>query len=114
MLGFRVDPAETLQNIFQELQSLHTIFGQTPVLGVNFSVEESAAPLEALTQKRAQDDVEIVDTEEPPNVASGRAYAVDANVRPEGETEIVLSPELGLAIEKLPPGVTASSLWSVL
>ena len=46
ILGFRIDPAEQLQSVFQEIQSLHTIFAKEPVFGVDFTAEESAAPLE--------------------------------------------------------------------
>ena len=111
ILGFRVDPAEQLQKVFQEVQSLHKIFSTTPVFGVDFSTEDKAAPLEQLTVARTQDDVEIVNTDEAAHDASA-AYFADGHKRT--EREIVLSSELGLAIEKLPDGYTAKSLWSVL
>ena len=112
ILGFRVDPAEQLAAVFQEVQSLHRIFAQTPVFGVDFATEEKAAPLEQLTVQRSQDDVEIVDTDEPGNDASAAYMADGAQMRT--EREITLSNELGLAIEKLPDGYTARSLWSVV
>jgi Bardet-Biedl syndrome 5 protein len=63
--------------------------------------------------KRTQDDVQIVDDDEhEPSATAHTAYF------PEGEKqtdrEIVFSTELGLAIEKLPEGVTAKSLWSIV
>ena len=62
---------------------------------------------------RQQDDVEIVDTNEAQHDASA-AYMADDSTRKGGERDVVLSPELGLAIERLPDGFTAKSLWSVL
>ena len=112
ILGFRVDPAEQLAAVFQEVQSLHRIFAQTPVFGVDFATEEKAAPIEQLTVQRTQDDVEIVDTDEPSSDASAAYMADGAQSRT--EREVTLSSELGLAIEKLPEGYTARSLWSVV
>ena len=112
ILGFRIDPAEQLQSVFQEISSLHTIFGKEPIFGVDYSAEESAAPLEQLTVQRANDDVEIVDTEDTHTDASS-AYLADGARKGE-DRAIELSPELGLAIEKLPEGYTARSLWSIV
>ena len=54
--------------------------------------------------------MEIIDTE---NAADPHtAYFADRGEA--AEREIIFSPELGLAIEKMPEGVTAKSLWSVL
>jgi len=112
ILGFRVDPAEQLQQVFQEVQSLHRIFATTPIFGVDFSTEDKAAPIEQLTVPRTQDDVEIVDTDEVAHDASA-AYFADGAKRA-ADREVVLSPELGLAIERLPDGFSAKSLWSVM
>ena len=109
ILGFRVDPAEQLQTIFQEVQSLHTVFSKTPIFGVDFATEEKAPPLAELTQKATQDDVEFVDTEASDSIA---AYYAEGNKR--ADHEVVLSPELGLAIERLPEGLTAKALWQMV
>ena len=97
--------------MLQEVQSLHRIFATTPIFGVDYTTEEKAAPLEQLTVTRAKDDVEIVDTDEQSHDVSA-AYFADGPNR--ADREVVLSPELGLAIEKLPEGFTAKSLWSVI
>ena len=112
ILGFRVDPAEQLAAVFQEIQSLHRVFATTPIFGVEHGTEEKAAPLEQLTVARAQDDVEIVDTDD----TSGDSYTtyLAEGAKREGDREVVMSNELGLAIEKLPEGFTAKSLWSVV
>ena len=109
ILGFRVDPADQLQAVFQEVQSLHTVFSNTPVFGVDYTSEEKAAPLDQLKVAKVQDDVEFVDTEAADSIA---AYYAEGSKR--ADLDIVLSPELGLAIEKLPEGFTAKSLWSMV
>tara|TARA_B110001452_G_scaffold256248_1_gene249423 strand:+ start:117 stop:1154 length:1038 start_codon:yes stop_codon:yes gene_type:complete len=109
ILGFRVDPADQLQAVFQEVQSLHAVFSNTPVFGVDYATEEKAAPLSELTVAKVQDDVEFVDTEAADSIA---AYYAEGAKR--DDRDIVLSPELGLAIEKLPDGFSAKSLWSMV
>ena len=111
ILGFRVDPIEQLQAVFQEVQSLHKVFSNAPVFGVDFSTEEKAQPLSELKVERQQDDVEIIDTETTADPHT--AYFAERGDS-QAEREIVYSSELGLAIEKLPEGVTARSLWSIL
>ena len=39
VLGFRIDPAERLQEVFQEISSLHQVFSENPVFGVKFHNE---------------------------------------------------------------------------
>ena len=108
ILGFRVDPAEQLQAVFQEVSSLHTVFAQTPVFGVDYAAEEKPAPLSEVKVSCAQDDVEIVDAEgvDP----GGSAYFAD-DAKASGGRDVVYSEELGLAIEALPEGCTISALW---
>jgi len=113
ILGFRVDPAEQLAAVFQEIQSLHRVFATTPVFGVDFTTEEKSAPLEQLTVSRTQDDVEIVDTEEQSTGDSYASYLAEGHTRRENR-KIILSPELGLAMEELPEGYTVQSLWQVV
>ena len=109
ILGFRVDPAEQLQHVFQEVSSLHAVFSKTPIFGVDFATEEKAQPLEQLRVAAAQDDVEFVDSEAADSIA---AYYADGNKH--ADHDVVLSPELGLAIERLPEGITAKSLWAMV
>ena len=83
------------------------------------------------------DDVEFVDTEVPlvpfalqhpfpPPTALARSFLLPARQAADSiaayyaegtkraDHDVVLSPELGLAIEKLPEGFTAKSLWSMV
>lgn len=109
ILGFRVDPADQLQAVFQEVQSLHTVFSNTPIFGVDYANEEKPAPLNEVRVPTTQDDVEFVDTEVQDSIA---AYYAEGIKR--ADREVMLSPELGLAIEKLPEGFTAKSLWQMV
>ncbi|KAL1508579.1 hypothetical protein AB1Y20_004677 [Prymnesium parvum] len=111
ILGFRVDPVEQLQVVFQEVLSLHQVFANTPIFGVDFSMEEKPPPLAELTVDRLQDDLEIVDSDS--SAHPHTAYFADRD-NSKVERDVVYSNELGLAIEKLPEGVTAKSLWSVV
>jgi len=41
--GFRLDPAEQLERVHQELSSLHQVHAADPILGVDFEEEESVS-----------------------------------------------------------------------
>ena len=56
-----------------------------------------------------QDDVEIVDADA--SAAFAAYYAEDSR---QADREVVYNPELGLAIETLPAGMTLSELWNVV
>lgn len=40
VLGFRVDPADMLQQVATEIQNIHHIFSVEPIFGVNYAHEE--------------------------------------------------------------------------
>jgi Bardet-Biedl syndrome 5 protein len=109
VLGFRVDPNEKLKEAVKEIQTLHKVFTASPVFGVQFEIEEEPQPVEELTSSLVEDDVEVFSEQLPSDAFA--AYFADANKR--CDREPVFSPELGLAIEKLPDGFTLTSLWEV-
>jgi Bardet-Biedl syndrome 5 protein len=39
VLGFRVDPASRLQEVYKEISSLHTVYSQSPIFGVNYDLK---------------------------------------------------------------------------
>lgn len=43
ILGFRVDPAERLHEIFKEIQSLHQVFSRNPIFGIEYTLEEKVS-----------------------------------------------------------------------
>jgi Bardet-Biedl syndrome 5 protein len=42
ILGFRIDPQDKINAVFQEMQSLFQIYSTGPIFGVDFSVEAEA------------------------------------------------------------------------
>jgi Bardet-Biedl syndrome 5 protein len=109
LLGFRVDPSERLQEIYQAITSLYRVFATKPNFGIRFEVEEKPkTPLESL-QERVEDKVEIVDNADDA-MESLSAYYAD-HQGPASDKEIVYNEDLGLAIEKLPEGFTPQNLW---
>ncbi|XP_019613852.1 PREDICTED: Bardet-Biedl syndrome 5 protein-like [Branchiostoma belcheri] len=109
VLGFRIDPTEKLQEVVKEIQSIHKVFSENPIFGVEFELEEKPQPLEEVTQVVQFDDVEI---ENEGQTDAFAAYFADGDKQKDREP--VYSEELGLAIEKLKDGFTLSGLWEVM
>jgi len=106
VLGFKIDPAETLHEITKEIQNIYSVFSRDPIFGVVISPEDTADASAA--KPAATDDVEIVESEDTD------AFAVYyADVDKTNDKEVSFSPELGLAIEQLKEGVTINNLWSI-
>uniref|UniRef100_A0AAA9SNI1 BBSome complex member BBS5 n=1 Tax=Bos taurus TaxID=9913 RepID=A0AAA9SNI1_BOVIN len=108
VLGFKIDPVEKLQESVKEINSLHKVYSANPIFGVDYEMEEKPQPLEALTVKQIQDDVEI-DSDD--HTDAFVAYFADGNKQQDREP--VFSEELGLAIEKLKDGFTLQGLWEL-
>lgn len=110
VLGFRIDPKEKLQSVHKELLSLHRVYGQVPLFGVQFRVGEQVEPC-AEPSSLIEDIQEFDDSGD---VLSNAFVAYFADSGHRKDREPVYSPELGLAIEKLKDGFTIQSLWEVL
>ena len=128
--GFQLGPPERLDALVKELRSLHAVFGPagSPLLGIARLADEDPRSRDRADESpeqhrvarvaRVEDDVEIVD----PAAAEGTALDASAAYLADGEARSsdgrrrppVLSSELGLAIEPLPDGITARTLWKVL
>lgn len=39
VLGFRIDPHEKLHEVYKELSSLHSVYSESPIFGVNYDVK---------------------------------------------------------------------------
>ncbi|CAN7996882.1 unnamed protein product [Ixodes hexagonus] len=100
VLGFKVDPMEKLLQVHKELVSLLKVHRAKPLLGVDALLEK---------QKTAVNRTSVSKTM--PTLP--QAYLADGGSH-DRDREVVLSPELGLAVEKLPDGFTLASLWEVL
>ncbi|XP_047102842.1 Bardet-Biedl syndrome 5 protein homolog isoform X1 [Schistocerca piceifrons] len=109
VLGFRIDPAEKRQTVYKELCSLHKVYSQNPVFGVQYTVGQQTQYQEE-SSMFADDTQEIVESsDEMSNVFL--TYFADENHE---DREPVYNQELGLAIEALKPGTTLQNLWEVI
>ncbi|GFR43331.1 hypothetical protein Agub_g4401 [Astrephomene gubernaculifera] len=111
ILGFKVDPRETLEYVYKEISSLWQVYTANPVFGVEYRPDESgmAAP-GGLMIAPSEQDIEIV---EPPDRGDALAqYYADATKGVDRDP--VYCAELGLAVEQLKEGLTIEQLWSVL
>lgn len=122
-LGFRVDPPDRLHDVYKEVTTVHGVYAKSPVFGVDYRLEarphESA--LASVPVARVEDDVSIVEHQHARVDALGAylAETADGRRRRDGaengndDFRPVYDADLGLAIERLPPGVTASALWGI-
>uniref|UniRef100_A0A1I8JF34 Bardet-Biedl syndrome 5 protein homolog n=1 Tax=Macrostomum lignano TaxID=282301 RepID=A0A1I8JF34_9PLAT len=109
VLGFRIDPADKLKSVAQELQSLQRVYSSDPVLGVQFDrlPEEETR---GLLVEQEQDDLEMDEGDEQKDVFAAYLSDGDKSV----DREPVFSPELELAVESVKDGFTLQDLWAVL
>ena len=115
ILGFRIEPVERLQTIFQEIEALFKVFSVNPVFGVEFSVEERAQNLASVTVKREQDDVTIVDERAGDGADALAAYYAEGGEGDGGlDVDPVFDETLGLAVEPLPEGMVTAQLWNIV
>ena len=136
VLGFRIDPMDTLLNVFQEIKTLHSVYAVTPIWGVVFDQNKSNQAVtdgnENGNSKKKEativvnEDVEIVDNAHVYVLAS---YLADGSSGGSGSgsgsggssggdggvgVELVYDKVLGLAVEKLrDPKISMKELWSV-
>jgi Bardet-Biedl syndrome 5 protein len=64
ILGFRVDPQDRINEVYQEVHSLYQIYSVTPMFGVDFTLEAEAPNLEQLLQPKVNEDTELIDDHE--------------------------------------------------
>jgi len=109
VLGFRIDPVDHLEEVNTQITNLWKVFSNTPLFGVEFTIEENETkdPADHIVP-RTEDDVEIVEGDD---VEPCLLYHPDGDK--EMDREPVYNAELGLACEKLKEGSSISSLWSV-
>ncbi|KAJ9517004.1 hypothetical protein QJQ45_027357, partial [Haematococcus lacustris] len=121
MLGFKVDPKETLDYVHKELSSLWATYSQRPIFGVEADLSPDLptpdmAALRITSQvvlpgsASREEDVTIVEASDKGDVLA--AYYADPTKGVDREP--VFCPELGLAVEALKEGLTVEQLWSVL
>lgn len=75
--------------------------------------------IDAVTVPRVEDNLEIIDTgyDHMTSITNKATYALGGasdGSKGDEKPDIVLSEEIGLAIERLPSGVTLESLWKII
>lgn len=109
VLGFKIDPKETLDYVYKEINSLWQVYARSPSFGVDVTVNPDAQ-LRSIQVSEQEEDVQIVD-------ASDRADAIAsyfADATKGVDRDHVYNAELGLAIEQLKDGLTIEQLWNIL
>ncbi|MEW5303918.1 MAG: hypothetical protein WDW38_000017 [Sanguina aurantia] len=114
ILGFKIDPKETLDYVFKEISSLWQVFSTSPIFGVEADLEDSGdrqlQHLASLKISASEEDIEIVEGADKGDLLA--TYYADASKG--ADREPVYCAELGLAVEALREGLTVEQLWSVL
>ena len=113
ILGFRIDPAEKLEQTLTEIKNLHTLFSERPIFGVDFTLETDTPVNEPVMQPRVEEDVELMEESEDTHAIA--AYYADGGDDGVGhDVDIQFDNRLGLAIEALHDGLTIEQLWKVI
>ncbi|RZB40278.1 DUF1448 domain containing protein [Asbolus verrucosus] len=110
ILGFRVDPEEKLNNLYKELISLHSIYKNNPVFGVEYKWCSNKS--EDPSNNNIVEDV--VEIEEPRGEMSNTLAAYLADEGHAKDRPPVYSSDLGLAIESVKEGFSLQRLWEVI
>ncbi|CAG9335328.1 unnamed protein product [Blepharisma stoltei] len=108
ILGFRT---ERIDEIFSEINRIWRVAIEAPILGIEIAHQEVQAPAEQVRQPRVLDDIEIVEPEYAGQQHASAAYFVSSA---SASQEVIFSPELGLAIEKPPNGISFEQLWRII
>ncbi len=64
VLGFKIDPKETLDYVFKEINSLWQVYAKAPIYGVEYVVSPDAPPLSSFKISSEEEDVQIGDAED--------------------------------------------------
>ena len=128
VLGFRIDPADRLQKVYNALTNLFNVHKQKPDYGVEkylqreqldmldqASVEGSIDQNQEMNKLMSTEDefVEEVQNVNPDVIASYLTDDVELKSNKEKE-KLVYSPELGLTIEAVKEGFTLDELWNLV
>ena len=124
VLGFRIDPPERLNGVFNELVNLYNIHSANPDLGVenNLQLISSSGSVfndvqvhQSNGSSHSSINTEIKEIDE--ENEAGKHDAIAAYLADDGhgkDNDIVYSAQLGLAIERIKEGFTLESLWNVI
>ncbi|XP_066149725.1 Bardet-Biedl syndrome 5 protein homolog [Euwallacea fornicatus] len=110
ILGFKVDPEEKLTTLYKELTSLHIVFLNNPIYGVEYKWSSNEADVEQ--SRDILGDLETI--EDPKNEIGNTLTAYLADEGHKKDRLPVYCKELGLAVEAIKEGYTLKKLWEVI
>ncbi|XP_031624811.1 Bardet-Biedl syndrome 5 protein homolog [Contarinia nasturtii] len=110
-LGFRVDPAARLVDVYKELDSLFSVYSATPIFGVTYERKEEAPERDDDTI--SIDKITEVDESKTDEINTKfSTYLADGTDN--GRRPPFYCKELGFAMEKIKDGFTLKDLWEVI
>lgn len=119
VLGFRIDPNERLNAVYNELINLYSIHSANPNLGVEKYLEIGSGS--ALNENEFQSSILITSDSDHKEIdeQNGKEHndAIAAYLADDIQSknsDVVYCPQLGLAIERIKEGFTLDSLWHVI
>ncbi len=119
VLGFRIDPNDRLNAVYNELINLFTIHSANPDLGVENYMQIGSTSLlsdvvvhSSFSSTSDSDPIEIDEQNGTQHNDAIAAYLAD-DLQTK-DNDVVYCPQLGLAIERIKEGFTLDSLWNVI
>ncbi|XP_055702744.1 Bardet-Biedl syndrome 5 protein homolog [Phlebotomus papatasi] len=111
VLGFRIDPPEKLHEIYKELTSLHTVYSETPIFGVDYKPKPDLEPQN--NDHLSIDDIEEIDEKKSNEI--NHNFSAYLSAEDSGEVRRPsYCKELGFAMEKLKEGFKIKDLWEII
>ncbi|XP_017139720.1 Bardet-Biedl syndrome 5 protein homolog [Drosophila miranda] len=125
VLGFRIDPAERLNELFKELCSLHTVYIEQPNFGIHYDAQDARQRLADAAEEAAQatqfkiENFEELDERQEREINTKlNSYlaegCVSNNNTDQSDREPVYCKELGFAMERIREGYKLQDLWNVM
>ena len=100
-MGFRIDPEEKLREVGKQAAQLYKAHAKQP----DFGVREQKIENPKMAPTEFDEDVEIENTAKTDPALLYATFSNEKNIP-------VFDESIGLAVEKLPEGVTLQSLWT--
>ena len=123
ILGFRIDPIELLERIFQQIHVLRKNYASKPIYGIEFTIDSAdhtdSNKLDQFRAERKEDELEIIGDGDTPIMSYGAAalkYGEGVgNMNEEGNGRPIFNKTLGLAMEEVQGGGIdpATDLWQL-
>lgn len=120
-MGFRIDPAERLTEIYKELLSLHTVYTESPNFGIVYDINEASKSKSSQHMQRKDlkiEEFQEIDERQEKEINSKlNTYLAEGTLtigQDKPAREPVYCKELGFAMEKIRDGYKLKDLWDVL